>query len=129
MIYLSKGVVQLRSSIDNLWPERGGKQFQLQGVEAAVWLKGRFEFMVTDSEAEEQMVMRLADIGLTEMKAEADYISKYRILARCVCCSARKRGHMSSRLNEREHMALGSRNPSVRGRTDISSGTSDKGRQ
>ena len=101
MIYLSKGVVQLKSSIENLWLERGGKQFQLQGAEAAVWLKGRFGFMVTDSEAEE-VVMRLADKDLIEMEEKADSISKYRILTRCVCCPARQRGRISSRLNERE---------------------------
>lgn len=102
MIYLSKGVVQPKSSIENLWLERGGKQFQLQGAEAAAWLKGRFEFMVTDSEAKEQVVMRLANKGLVEMETEVDSISKYRILTRCVCCPARQRRHMSSRLNEQE---------------------------
>lgn len=102
MIYLSKGIVQPESSIENLRLEHGRKQFQLQGAEAAVWLKGRFEFMITDSKAEEQMVMRLADKGLAEMEAEADSISKYRILTRGVCCPARQRGRMSCRLNERE---------------------------
>ena len=101
MLYLSKGVVQPKSSIENLWLERGGKQFQLQGAEAAVWLKGRFGFMVTDSETEE-VVMRLADKDLIEMEEKADSISKYRILTRCVCCPARQRGRISSRLNERE---------------------------
>lgn len=102
MIYLSKGVVQPKSSIENLWLERGGKQFQLQGAEAAVWLKGRFGFMVAESEAEEQAVICLADKGLVEMEEEADSISRYRILTRCVCCPARQRGHMSNRLSERE---------------------------
>ena len=102
MIYLSKGVVQPKSSIENLWLERGGKQFQLQGAEATARLKGRFEFMVVESEAEEQVVMRLANKGLVEMETEVDSISKYRILTRCVCCPARQRRHMSSRLNEQE---------------------------
>lgn len=101
MLYLSKGVVQPKSSIENLWLERGEKQFQLQGAEAAVWLKGRFGFMVTDSE-EEEVAMRLADKDLIEMEEKADSISKYRILTRCVCCPARQRGRISSRLNERE---------------------------
>ena len=102
MIYLSKGVAQPKSSIENFWLERGGKQFQLQGAESAVWLKGRFEFMVTDSELKEQIVRLLANKGLVEMETEVDSISKYRILTRCVCCPVRQRGHMSSRLNERE---------------------------
>ena len=102
MLYLSKGMVQPKSSTDNLWLERGGKPFQLQGMEAAVWLKGRFRFMVTESAAEEQIVIYLADKGLAEMEDEADSANKYRILSRCVCYPARQRGHMSSRLNERE---------------------------
>ncbi len=102
MIYLSKGVVQPKSSIENLWLERGGKQFQLQGAEAAVWLKGRFGFMVVQSEAEGQVVQRLANKGLIEMEEKVDSISKYRILTRCVCCPVRQRRHMSSRLNEQE---------------------------
>lgn len=102
MLYLSKGVVQPKSSIENLWLERGGKQFQLQDVEAAIWLRGRLGFMVTDSQSEEQEVMRLADKDLIEMEEKADSISKYRILTRCVCCPARQRGRISSRLNERE---------------------------
>lgn len=102
MVYLSKGVVQPKSSIENFLLECGGKQFQLQGMEAAIWLKGRFEFMVTDSEAEEQVVMCLANKGLIEMEEKADSISKYQILTRCVCCPARQKGRMSSKLNERE---------------------------
>lgn len=102
MMYLSKGVVQPKSSIENLWLERGGKQFQLQGAETAAWLKGRFGFMATESKVEEQAVICLADKGLAEMEEEADSISKYRILTRCVCCPVRQRGRMSSRLNERE---------------------------
>lgn len=102
MIYLSKGVVQPKSSIENLWLERGGKQFQLQGAEATIWLKGRFGFMVIESEKEEQAVICLVDKGLAEMEEEADSISRYRILTRCVCCPVRQRGHMSSRLNEQE---------------------------
>ena len=46
--------------------------------------------------------MRLADKDLIEMEEKADSISKYRILTRCVCCPARQRGRISSRLNERE---------------------------
>lgn len=102
MLYLSKGMVQPKSSTDNLWLERGGKPFQLQGMEAAVWLKGRFGFMFAESEAEEQTVIHLADKGLAEMEDEADSVNKYRILTRCVCCPARQRGRMSSRLDERE---------------------------
>lgn len=102
MLYLSKGMVQPKSSTDNLWLERGRKPFQLQGMEAAVWLKGRFGFMVTESEAEEQTVMHLADKGLVEMEDESGSVNKYRILTRCVCCPVRQGGHMSSRLDERE---------------------------
>lgn len=85
MLYLSKGVVQPKSSIDNLWLERGGKQYQLQGMEAAIWLKGRLGFIDTESKAEEQAVRCLADKGLVKMENRTDSISKYRILTRCIC--------------------------------------------
>lgn len=102
MLYLSKGVVQPKSSIDNLCLERGGKQYQLQGIKAAIWAKGRLGFADTESKAEEQAVRCLADKGLVEMENRTDSISKYRILTRCICCLAKRRRRMSSRLNEQE---------------------------
>ena len=102
MLYLSKGMVQPESSTGNLLLERGWKRFRLQGMEAAVWLKGRFGFMVTESGAEEQAVLHLAGKGLAETEEETSPVSRYRILTRCVCCPAEQKGHRSSRLDRQE---------------------------
>lgn len=102
MLYLSKGIVCPESAIRNLFLEKGKQKFQIQGGEAAVWLRGRFEFAVTVSEAEEQAVIHLTEKGLAEMEEETNSLSKYRILTRCVCCSAKQNGRMSVRLSDLE---------------------------
>ena len=111
MLYISKGVVCPESVTGNLFLERGNQKFQLQGREAAVWLKGRLGFDMTESEAEEQAVRCLADRGLAEMEGEPGSVYKYRILTRCVFCPVRQSQHMSSRLGGLERQ------------TGISSGT------
>lgn len=102
MLYLSKGVVQPESGTGSLLLERGGKQFRLQGMEAAVWLRGRFGFKVTESETEEQAVLHLTEKGLAEAEGETGPVSRYRILTRCVCCPAKREGDRSSRLDRQE---------------------------
>lgn len=102
MLYLSKGVVQPESDTGSLLLERGGKRFRLQGMEAAVWLKGRFGFAATESGAEERAVLHLAGKGLAETEEKTDPVSKYRILTRCICCPAKREGHGSSRLDRQE---------------------------
>lgn len=99
MLYISKGMVCPESVTGNLFLERGNQKFQLQGREAAVWLKGRFGFDMAESEEEEQAVRYLAGEGLAEMEVEADSVYKYRILTRCVCCPVKQNRHMSSRLS------------------------------
>ena len=102
MLYISKGMVCPESVTGNLFLERGNQKFQLQGREAAVWLKGRFGFDMTESEAEEQAVRYLAGEGLAEMEVEADSVYKYRILTRCIFCPVKQAYRRSSRLSNRE---------------------------
>lgn len=102
MLYLSKGIVCPESVIGNLFLKRGNQTFQLRGRETAVWLKGRFGFHMTESEAEEQVVRCLAGKGLAEMEVEADSVCKYRILTRCVCCPVKQNRRMSGRLGSLE---------------------------
>lgn len=99
MLYISKGIVCPESVTGNLFLERGNQKFQFQGREAAVWLKGRFGFHITESEAEGQAVRCLADRGLAEMEGETGSVYKYRILTQCVFCPVRQSQHMSSRLS------------------------------
>lgn len=99
MLYLSKGIVCPESVAGNLFLERGGQKFQLQGKEAAVWLKSRFGFDITESEEEEQAVLCLTDQGLAEVEVKTDLVYKYRILTRCVVCPVKQNRHMSGRLS------------------------------
>lgn len=99
MLYLSKGIVCPESIAGNLFLERGNQKFQLQGGEAAVWLKGRFGFHMTESEAEEQAVRCLTGKGLAEMEVKSGSVHQYRILTRCICCPVKQDRHMSSRLS------------------------------
>ncbi len=99
MLYISKGMVCPESVTGNLFLERGNQKFQLQGREAAVWLKGRFGFDMTESEAEERAVRYLAGKGLAEMEEETGSVYKYRILTRCICCPVKQDQRMSSRLS------------------------------
>lgn len=86
MIYLSKGVVQERSTEQLLYISRCGQSFQLTGVEATLWLNGRFEFATAKGTVQEQALQRLNRIGLAECEQENTAVSRYRILTRCVCC-------------------------------------------
>lgn len=102
MLYISKGMVCPETVTGPLFLEKGNQKFQLQGREAAVWLKGRFGFDITESEAEEQAVRYLADKDLAEMEEESDPVYKYRILTRCVFCLVKQDHRMSSRLSNLE---------------------------
>lgn len=99
MLYISKGIVCPESVEGNLFLGRGKQKYQLQGREAAVWLKGRFGFNVAESKAEEQAVLCLGDKGLAEMEEETGPVYKYRLLTRCVCCPVKQNYRMSSRLS------------------------------
>lgn len=99
MLYISKGIVCPESIAGNLFLEKGNQKYQLQGREASLWLRGRFGFNVTESEAEEQAVLCLGDKGLAEMEEETGSVYKYRLLTRCVCCPVKQNYRMSSRLS------------------------------
>lgn len=86
MIYLSKGVVQENSTEQLLHISRSGQSFQLTGIEAALWLNGRFEFAVAKGTERERALEHLNRMGLAEREQENTVISQYRILTRCICC-------------------------------------------
>ena len=103
MMYLSKGYLQIRSGRE-VHLKRAGKEYHLYGFQAVMWMKGKYGFAVTDSEAGRKAVQGLRDMGLVETEEKADGLAKFRILTRCVCDPAkRKEGDRSSaRLNEKE---------------------------
>ena len=88
MIYISKGIVQERSTERNIYVGRGGQVFQLTKVEAQLWLDGRFGFYETQNASQERAIEHLCRMGLVEFELEDSLISRYRILTRCVLCAA-----------------------------------------
>ena len=104
MMYLSKGYLQIRSGKEEVHLKRAGKEYHLYGFQAVMWMKGKYGFAVTDSEAGRKAVQGLRDMGLVETEEKADGLAKFRILTRCVCDPAkRKEGDRSSaRLDEKE---------------------------
>lgn len=88
MIYISKGIVQEKSTECNIYVGRGGQIFHLTKVEAQLWLDGRYEFFATRNASQERAVQHLYRMGLVEYEEEDTLVSRYRILTRCVLCAA-----------------------------------------
>lgn len=88
MIYISKGIVQERSTERNIYVGRGGQVFQLTKIEAQLWLDGRFGFYETRNASQERAIEHLYRMGLVECEQEDSLVSRYRILTRCVLCAA-----------------------------------------
>ena len=85
MIYISKGIVQEKSTERNIYVGRCGQVFHLTKVEAQLWLDGRDGFFTTKNASQEQHLYRM---GLVEFEDEDTLVSRYRIFARCVLCAA-----------------------------------------
>lgn len=88
MIYIAKGIVQKDSTEQNIWILRGSHSFGLTGVEAQVWLDGRFGFATAEKADQIRAVKHLFRMGLVEYEMEDSPVARYRILTRCVCCAA-----------------------------------------
>lgn len=88
MIYISKGIVQEKSTERNIYVGRGGQVFQLTKVEAQLWLDGRLGFYETKNASQERAIEHLHRMGLVEYEQEDSLVSRYRILTRCVLCAA-----------------------------------------
>ncbi len=88
MIYISKGIVQEKSTERNIYVARCGQVFHLTKVEAQLWLDGRDGFFTTKNAAQERALQHLYRMGLVEFEEEDTLVSRYRILTRCVLCAA-----------------------------------------
>ncbi|MDO5123107.1 MAG: hypothetical protein Q4D44_00390 [Eubacteriales bacterium] len=88
MIYISKGIVQEKSTERNIYVGRGGQVFQLTKVEAQLWLAGKFGFYETKNSSQERAIEHLYRMGLVEYESEDTLVARYRILTRCVLCAA-----------------------------------------
>lgn len=92
MIYISKGLVCSGSTEALLMVSRHGKEFQLTGALAVLWLNGRYGFCSTKTPQEESALQQLVRMGLAESETEDCMVSRYRILSRCILCPAKSMG-------------------------------------
>lgn len=83
MIYISKGIVKEHSSEALVRIHHCGQDYQLTGLEAALWLNGQFGFASAQSSWATEHLQRM---GLIEKESEDSPVSRYRILSRCICC-------------------------------------------
>jgi len=85
VFYISKGVVFTLSVKDCVYVSRCGKDYELRGEQAKLWLAGRFQVARNDDDKQQSQLWELEKMGLIEM-AEPDETAKYRMLTNCVIC-------------------------------------------
>ncbi len=88
MIYISKGIVRADSTEHVLYICRGQQITQLTGMEAKLWLDGRYGFSIVKMPAHVKAIEHLFRMGLVEKSEEDSLLSRYRILTQCVLCAA-----------------------------------------
>lgn len=85
MKYISKGIVVKTSTEVILHVTRCGCDFQLTGVQADIWLKGRFGFFtVKEDILEQRALQQLVRQELVEIADRGDALGEYRALTQCV---------------------------------------------
>lgn len=88
MMYLSKGIIRIDGTKDIITVARGSRTINLKGIEAELWLRGRFTFATTSNQSEETALRRLEELELIECESDETQDARYSILTRCVCCVA-----------------------------------------
>ena len=89
MIYLSKGIARTNSINTSIIVARGDREVQLEGLEAELWLRGRFGFAEMINPFEKDALQKLENSELIECEPKHTKDAQYYILSRCVCCTAR----------------------------------------
>ena len=105
MLYLSKGILCKNSTTDNVRVARGNTIIALTGIEAEIWLGGRFNMISTEDGDKCRAILRLHDMGLAEYEDACDKTAQYHILTRCICCPA-KTGIIKKPLSKCERMVM-----------------------
>ena len=92
MVYLSRGVARQDATEYRLWVVRGGEDFLLTGMEAALWLNGRFRPAFVHTPYEKRMLRRLVRMGTAVAEEQEGADSVREMLDRCEFCAARASG-------------------------------------
>lgn len=86
MNYISKGMVLRASTEDLLFVTHCGAEFQLTGLQASLWLNGRFE-VAEANEIHDAALQKLHSLGLIEL-IDDTIEGIYRALTRCILVPA-----------------------------------------
>lgn len=102
MKYIAKGMVVRASTTEILYVTRGGFEFQLTGIQADLWLNGRFEFsQLKDDVLAQQALQQLKRQDLVECAGGDGALGEYRALTQCFPVPAASKG-IRSRLSSDE---------------------------
>ena len=74
------------SGINNIDVSRCGNECNLCGIQAKLWLAGRFNVAFVKNTANQSELQKLESMGLVEI-TEPDDTADYRLLTNCVICS------------------------------------------
>jgi len=102
MRYISKGMVLKPSTEHILNVSRCGDDFKLTGINAKLWLDGRYTVAMTKDVLQETKLKHLVRIGLAEVTEETGLLAAYRLLTGCVICPAKLKS-LHRPLNSAEH--------------------------
>ena len=91
MIYISKGIVKPGSTENNIQIIHSSQAFTLTGINAQLWLDGRYNFNTVNDDITIAALKRLTRMSLVETETDDAPVSKYRILTRCVLCATKNR--------------------------------------
>ena len=104
-MYISKGMVARPSTEELLFVTRCGVEFRLTGIEADLWLDGRFSFAYEKTEEQKKHLQHLARMNLVEYREETSELAQYQILTQCVLCQTKPKLRFS-RLSTKEKELL-----------------------
>ena len=104
-MYISKGMVARPSTEELLFVTRCGVEFRLTGIEADLWLDGRFSFAYEKTEEQKKHLQHLARMNLVEYREETSELAQYQILTQCVLCQTKPKMRFS-RLSTKEKELL-----------------------
>lgn len=94
MKYISKGMVIKASTEELLFVTRHGTDFQLTGLQAELWLNGRYGFAESGGNIlEGKALQQLNRQGLVELVESDEPAAEYRALTQCVLVPAQPQGH------------------------------------
>jgi len=85
MKYLSKGL-PLRRSGETLIISHCGKEYELTGERASIWVNGRCGFDAAIGGSQYTALQDLAGQGLAEISVDTDSDSLFRLMVNCVIC-------------------------------------------